>query len=136
MIEMDDEIFEMELRKIHPSQLYINHDKLVVTERFIFDHGIENLEPIPIKKLDDRLIMTDGHTKALALYKCGYDTVRVWWEDEQLDWDEYRECLKWCDEENIHTIANLSDRVISNKEYETQWLERCRKMRERLKKLT
>lgn len=125
---MNNEIFEMKLTDLQPSQLYINQDKLAKVKQFIEDSGIGKLETIPIKELDGIIIMTDGHTRAFALYKLGFTSVNVCWEDEQLDWDEYRECIKWCNNEKIRTINDLEDKIISHQYYQILWLKRCHDM--------
>ncbi|MGD0979824.1 MAG: ParB N-terminal domain-containing protein [Candidatus Bathyarchaeia archaeon] len=86
------------------------------------------VEPIPIKKLDNQIVLVDGHTRAFAAFLLGLSEIPVYWEDEELDWDEYRTCVKWCKEEGIITISDLKKRVIPHKDYEVLWLDRCKKM--------
>jgi len=55
----------MELDKIQPSQLYISSAKLKsVMKNFASKPSL--MEPIPIKKLGDRIVFVDGHTRAFA----------------------------------------------------------------------
>lgn len=86
------------------------------------------MEPIPVKKLGDGVIFVDGHTRAFAAFLCGFSEVPVYWESEELDWDAYKVCVEWCKREGICTIADLQNRVVSQKEYEKLWYERCEKM--------
>ncbi len=109
--------FYCDLDKLQPSQLYINEDKLLNIQRTLNTAGESVLEPIPIKQLDADIIFTDGHTRALILHKLGYQRVLVEWEDEDLSWVEYQECVKWCKDEGIHTIGDLEGRIISNEDY-------------------
>jgi hypothetical protein len=53
-----------------------------------------------------------------------------YWKDEEgeLDWDEYEVCVRWCKEEGIHAISDLKNRVISPKDYQVLWLDRCGRM--------
>jgi len=91
------------------------------------------MEPIPIKKLGDRTIFVDGHTRAFAALLHRFPKVPMYWEDEELDWEAYDVCIGWCLEEGIHTIADLKNRVISHQEYKKLWYGRCAKMQKELK---
>ncbi len=85
----------------------------------------ESVEPIPVKRLDDQVVFVDGHTRAFAAFLRGLTEIKVYWEDERLDWEAYRICVDWYKEEGIRTIADLRDRIVSPEEYEILWLERC-----------
>ena len=37
----------------------------------------------------------------------------------------YLDCLKWCEQENIYHINDLSDRILAEAEFEKMWIERC-----------
>lgn len=88
----------------------------------------ESVEPIPGKRLDGQVVFVDGHTRAFAAFLRGLTEIKVYWEDERLDWEAYRIGVDWCKEEGIRTIADLRDRIVSPEEYEILWLERCGKM--------
>lgn len=121
----------MELNEIQPSQLYISSRKLnTVMENFASKPSL--MEPIPIKKLGDRIIFVDGHTRAFAALLHRFPKVPVYWEDEELDWEAYENCVRWCLEEGIYTIADLKSRVVSHQEYKKLWYERCAKMQKEL----
>ena len=49
-----------------------------------------------------------------------------------MDWDAYRICVDWCRVEGIRTIMDLEGRVVSPSAYEELWLDRCRRVHERL----
>jgi len=120
--------FLMRLVDIHPSQLFISAQKLSrVRERFD-PLRPETLEPIPVKRLGGRVISTDGHTRAFAAREAGLLEVRVFWDEDELDWEAYEICVRWCDEAGVHTIGDLRDRVVSAEEYERLWLKRCQDM--------
>ncbi|MCK4933764.1 hypothetical protein KAS06_03750 [Candidatus Bathyarchaeota archaeon] len=123
--------FLMKLDAIQPSQLYISSKKLdIITKSF--PSKLISIEPIPIKKLGDRIVFVDGHTRAFAAFLRGFSEVPVYWEYEEEDWEAYEICVKWCKEEGTHTIADLMDKVISHQEYEKLWLGRCAKMQKDL----
>lgn len=126
--------FMMKLEKIQPSQLYISSEKLSEVMRAIDPVKPRAIEPIPIKKLGSRIIFVDGHTRAFAAFLRGCPMIPVYWEDEELDWDAYAICVEWCKKEGIRTIADLKDRMVSQKDYEILWYRRCEEMQQDLAK--
>ncbi|NHJ33374.1 MAG: hypothetical protein FK732_10975 [Asgard group archaeon] len=125
-------VFLLKLTDIQPSQLYISEKKLAKTQKKFDPNDIESLEVIPVKKLGDDIIYTDGHTRAYAAYLLGWKEVKVEWETEDLDWEMYEICVDWCKQDGIYSIADLSSRVISHKEYETLWYERCNQLHKQM----
>lgn len=126
--------FKMRLDKIQPSQLYISSEKLSLVMKTFDATKPELLEPVPVKKLGSEVIFVDGHTRALAAFLHGFSEIRVYWEEEKLDWDEYKICVEWCKNEGIRSIADLKNRIVSQKEYDVLWLKRCEKMQQELAK--
>ena len=123
--------FLMELSGIQPSQLYISSKKLKsVMEDFASKPSL--MDPIPVKKLGDRVVFVDGHTRALAALLHRFPRVPVYWEEEALDWEAYEICVGWCLAEEIYTIADLTNRVVSHPVYKKLWYERCANMQKEL----
>ena len=110
--------FQMRLDSIQPSQLYISVRKLASIMKSFEGSKPVFVEPIPIKKLSDDVIFVDGHTRAFAAFLFGLSEIPVYWEDEELDWDEYEICVEWCKKEGIHTISDLKNRTVSDKDYQ------------------
>ena len=123
-----NEPFFKPLEELQPSQLYISAAKLAHVQRTFDPQRPESLDPIPIKALGDRVIMTDGHTRALAALLAGLAEVPVVWDEDELDWEAYQICVDWCLTEGIRTIADLQDRVVPAAAYEVVWYQRCREM--------
>jgi hypothetical protein len=126
--------FMMKLDEIQPSQLYVSSEKLSEVMKTFNAAKPESIEPIPIKELEKEIIFVDGHTRAFAAFLHGFSEVPVYWEDEELDWDAYEICVRWCKKDGIHTIADLKDRVVSQKDYEILWYRRCEEMQQDLAK--
>ena len=120
--------FQKKLDSIQPSQLYISSEKLDSVMRSLEQSKPVLVEPIPIKKLGNQVLFVDGHTRAFAAFLLGLSEIPVYWEDEDLDWEEYEICVGWCKEEGIHTISDLKNRVVSPSDYQILWLDRCAKM--------
>ena len=128
---MNKEII-MSLYEIQPSQLYINSMKLENVLSWFKSENTNYYDAIPIKKLNNKVIFTDGHTRAYAAHLKGISEIKVYWDEDDLDWNAYQICVDWCINENINSIKNLDKRVILNEEYKVLWLEKCRKMHEEL----
>ena len=65
----------MELKDLQPSQFYISEKKLQDIECWLDPKDLSGFEPIPVKLLDGRPVMTDGHTRAVAAIRAGLDSV-------------------------------------------------------------
>jgi len=125
-------IFAMKLSQIQPSQLYINSERLSEVIMALDRLKPDLIKPIPVKKLDDKIVLTDDHTIVLAAFLRGVLEVRVYWEEDELDWNAYEVCVEWCRKEGVRTIADLKNRVVSPKEYDVLWVNRCKKMQQEL----
>jgi hypothetical protein len=125
-------LFKIKLSKIQPSQLYISKQKLVSVKEIFNPEDLSTLKEIPVKKIDKEVFYTDGHTRAFAAYQAGLKRIPVIWEDEELDWESYKVCIKWCKDAEIYSIADLSRRVIDQKDYEILWYKRCRELHKKI----
>jgi hypothetical protein len=123
--------FRMKLDSVQPSQLYINSEKLRYVMRLLKSKPL-SVKPIPVKKIGSQVVLVDGHTRAFAAFLLGLSNVPVYWEDEELDWEEYEICVEWCKEEGINTISDLKNRIVSDKDYQVLWLDRCGRMQKDL----
>jgi hypothetical protein len=125
-------MFLMPLDQLQPSQLYISTQKLAQVMAWWDPPHLATLTPVPIKRLNGRVIYTDGHTRAFAAYQRGFTEVPVFWDEDELDWEAYQICVDWCLEAGIFTVMDLKDRIISPEAYEHLWIGRCRVMHEQL----
>ncbi|CAG9621537.1 hypothetical protein BACCIP111883_02310 [Sutcliffiella rhizosphaerae] len=117
----------MDIKKIQPSQLYINQSKLENLERQFNPDEITSNHPLPIKKQKEQIFFTDGHTRAFMYYKAGKKEIPVYWDEDELDMELYMTCLGWCKENKIHFIGDLKDRILPNEIYKELWINRCKK---------
>lgn len=125
--------FRLHLDAIQPSQLYISAEKLAAIEARWDAGDPDALPPIPIKRLDGRLVATDGHTRSIALVRAGYEEAWAVWDEDDLDWEAYRICVDWCLDAELTAMPDLTGRVVDPDAYERLWLDRCRRMHEQLK---
>jgi hypothetical protein len=128
----ESQIMQFRLDRLQPSQLYISTEKLAEVLRSFDPDRPDSMEPIPLKRLDEDVVMTDGHTRAFAAFLCGAREVPAVWDEDELDWDAYRICVAWCKEAGVVTVANLVGRMLGADEYERLWRQRCQRMHEAL----
>lgn len=118
-------VFTKNIKDIQPSQLYINKAKLSKVEKYLESTDIANIDPLPIKKIGDNIFFTDGHTRAFALMNKGIEEIKVYWDEDDLDWLQYLICVDWCNKEGIKNISDLKNRVVEDDDYKTLWHHRC-----------
>ena len=118
-------IQELTLKDLQPSQFYISEKKLYDIEAWLNPKDLSGFEPIPIKILDGVPIMTDGHTRAVAALRAGLTEVPLAADEDELDWEMYRACVKACRERNIFSPTDLLPRIIPAHEYQEKWDKWC-----------
>ena len=114
-------IIGMKLKELQPSQFYISAKKLEAVECRLNPADLSGFEPIPVKLLDGRAVMTDGHTRAVAAIRAGLDSVPLVRDEDELDWDMYRACVKACREQNVLSPEDLLTRIVSEEDYKEKW---------------
>lgn len=110
---------------IQPSQFYISEAKIRQIKTWFSADDLSNFEPVPIRCLDGRIIFTDGHTRALVAYMSGIYRIPFVWDEDELDEDAYRICVKACQKRNIYGIADLAGRILPECEYDRKWNDWC-----------
>ncbi len=124
-------VFTMEISALTPSQLYISQEKLDhVHEWFREKEDVVKMNPIPIKSLGGRLLMTDGHTRAVAAFLCGASSLPCVWDEDDMDWAAYAADINMCAEEGVTSVEKLASRIVSAQDYKHLWMERCDVLRE------
>ncbi|MFD1177806.1 GNAT family N-acetyltransferase [Paenibacillus puldeungensis] len=123
-----DQQFTFPLTELQPSQLYISEGKLRLVREWFTPDDMENFDPIPVKRFDGRILMTDGHTRAVAAHLAGWDSVPVYWDEDDLDMRSYEIDVCWCKDEGIINPIDLSKRIVPHKDYERLWRKRCMEM--------
>ncbi|MEX2683198.1 MAG: hypothetical protein Q6373_016555, partial [Candidatus Sigynarchaeota archaeon] len=83
------------------------------------------MEPLPVTRLHGAIALTDGHTRAFLSWKRGLVEIAAYWDDSELDIGTYLQCLDWCHQESIRTIADLAGRIIDDASYKVKWIARC-----------
>ena len=122
-------VFLQDICALTPSQLYISADKLAGVNKW-FKGDVAHMDPIPIKRLAGRTLMTDGHTRAVAAWRAGLKSIPCVWDTDDLDWAAYAVDISMCAQEEITSVEKLACRVVSAEDYERLWIKRCDKLRD------
>lgn len=116
---------DYKLDEVQPSQFYISSQKISRVEEWFDKNDLSKFEPIPVKILDGVPVMTDGHMRAVVAIRAGLDKVPVVYDEDELDWEMYREYVKACRKRNIASPYDLLNRVIPHDAYVTEWIGWC-----------
>ena len=122
---MKMELSSLTLSDLTPSQFCVSRSKLVAVERWFDPADLSRFSPIPVKYLDGRFVMTDGHTRAVAALRAGLERVPLVWDEDELDWDLYRLDVLACRARGVFSPADLASRVLSDADYAIRWDAWC-----------
>lgn len=81
--------------------------------------------------LDNDIVITDGHARAVVALKAGLKKVPVVWDKDDINWGMYKECVEECKRQDITSPNDLLSRIIPEKEYDTKWNKWCDAMQEK-----
>ncbi|MBN2851578.1 MAG: GNAT family N-acetyltransferase [Clostridia bacterium] len=128
MTGIEKKITYVALEKIQPTQLYILKE-----EYESYQYIKDEYDPIPVKRVGTLLFFLENHELALYLANNGHDEIKVYESDDnQVDIISYFTKIRWCHENNIFTIKDLSVYVLKEKEFQKKWIKRCEKLSDQL----
>lgn len=110
--------------ELRPSQIVVSEKKLTNATEHINSIG-SAYKPLPVRKHNDKYVLTDGHARALALYIKGDDKVKVVIDEESIDERFYNKCLELCEKQELTSISKLKDKVVDHDVYMAIWDENC-----------
>ena len=74
---------KIKLLDLQPGRFYISGNKLrKVRERFD-PEDLSNFDPLPVRELSGKMILTDGHTGALAAHLAGLSELPVTFDENE-----------------------------------------------------
>lgn len=121
IIDQNISVSSIMLSDVIPEQLTVDCEKYKVA-----DSWIKKPEDIVITCIDfdGKKVCIDGYSRLMVAYNRGYDSVYMHL-DEEYNKDFIENCLKWCREGEVNTIADLADRIVSPEEHKTIWIDKC-----------
>lgn len=127
------EILSVEIDRLKLCQIYLSQKKIDDVLKW-FTPSLCNFEPISVRDFlnNGNLYITDGHTRTFIAWQHGIKKIPcVYDEDEivtcKLGQIQYEEDIIWCDRFKLNHISTLTDRILSEDDYEELWRERCGK---------
>jgi hypothetical protein len=131
LTSIDDSVFFLKLGYIQPSQMYISKSKLdSVMSRFDSSKP-ETLGIMLVRRIDDDIVLTDGHTRAYTAFKYGLDKIAVSWDRDKCDIREYKLAVDHVRKEGVRTISDCI--VLPHERYEQRWYAFCKEIRKSIK---
>lgn len=115
------------------SQIYLNVDKIEAIEKWFDPSDLSNMEPLTVHDFGNgKYTLTDGHSRAYVAYKNGLSHVPIVYDNDAIVVNElgqklYRMDIEWCERFCLASIRDLSNRILSNEEYNQLWVARCDK---------
>ncbi|MBQ4573958.1 MAG: GNAT family N-acetyltransferase [Clostridia bacterium] len=115
------------------SQIYLNDDKLTRIKQWFNPNDITGFQPLPVYDFGNgKLTLTDGHSRAFVAYKTGLCELPVIYDTDEIVTSKtgqmlYKNDIIWCERFDLKSICDLEKRIVSNEEYEIQWIDRCNK---------
>ena len=118
------EKMKVNIRDLHPTQLYLSEKKLQDIQMLY--HSVEkpNINPISVLAFGDRLLITDGHHRAYQALLLGQDTISAEFDKDGGD-ELYHLYAQACEERKIYSILDLKNRILPQDEYEAKWYNWC-----------
>ena len=119
-----EKVFLCPVGALQPSQLFISAGKLALAQEW-FSGDATDMDPIPVKRFMGRVIMTDGHTRAVMAHRADCAQIPCYWDDDVLDMAAYAADVAACLEAGVRSPVDLAARIIPAREYETLWRKWC-----------
>ena len=115
---------EVNIKDLHPSQLYLSEKKLQNIQMLYQSVEKHNINPISVLTFGDYLLITDGHHRAYQALLAGRDTISVEFDRDGGDelYDLYAQA---CEERKITSVLDLKHRILPQDEYEAKWYNWC-----------
>ena len=115
---------KVNIRDLHPTQLYLSEKKLQDIQMLYQSVELNNVDPISILAFGNCLLITDGHHRAYQALLAGRDTISAEFDKDGVD-EIYHLYAKACEERKIYSILDLKNHVLSQDEYEAKWYNWC-----------
>ena len=115
---------EVNIKDLHPSQLYLSEKKLQDIQMFYQSVEKHNINPISVLTFGDYLLITDGHHRAYQALLIGQNTISAEWDRDGGD-ELYHLYAQVCEERKIYSVLDLKNHILPQDEYEAKWYNWC-----------
>lgn len=111
--------------EVQPSQLYLSEKKVCQVREWFKTISPQDFQPLPVKEMEGRLFLTDGHTRAFVAYEAGWETIPLVLDEDDLNWTAYLTCVKAAEAAGVYSVADFKDRILSEEDYQQKWIDWC-----------
>ena len=106
-----------EIRKLQPSQFYINESKLAACKKWIKAQGDIF---VPVGFIEGKAILLDGHTRVRAAIDLGYEKIFVYHDEHD---EHIRDFVEEAMRRGIRSVFDME--IIGDEEYRVSWYGFC-----------
>ena len=115
---------KVNIRDLHPTQLYLSEKKLKAIQNLYQSAETFNMDPISVLAFGDRLLITDGHHRAYQALLAGQATISAEFDRDGGD-DLYDLYAQACEERKICSVLDFKNHILPQDEYEAKWYNWC-----------
>ena len=115
---------EVNIKDLHPTQLYLSEKKLHYIQMLYQSVEKPSINPISVLAFGDCLLITDGHHRAYQALLLGQDTISAEWDKDGGD-ELYHLYAQVCEERKIYSVLDLKNHILPQDEYEAKWYNWC-----------
>ena len=115
---------KVNITDLHPTQLYLSEKKLEDIQMLYQSVERQNINPISVLAIGERLLITDGHHRAYQALLLGQDTISAEWDKDGGD-ELYHLYAQVCEERKIYSVLDLKNHILPQDEYEAKWYNWC-----------
>ena len=115
---------KVNIRDLHPTQLYLSEKKLQDIQMLYQSAEIININPISVLAFGNRFLITDGHHRAYQALLLGQDTISVEFDRDGGD-ELYHLYAQACEKRKIDSVLDLKNHILPQDEYEAKWYNWC-----------
>lgn len=120
---------EIAISDLQFSQLFLSEEKIKRVENWLTNETFKEA-PVTIRWFpwSETPVLLDGHTRVFVASQKGITRVPVLWDDTELEAELeqlYQACTAWCNDQGIHSVSDFSTRILSQAQYEIDWIGRC-----------
>lgn len=123
----DKKLFPVRIDQLQPSQPWLSQSRL----KNIAGHIDFLKRPVPVRMLNGRLCIVEGHERCFALASSGIHKVDAYLDTKKNISDiAFQKMVKISCDEGISSINDMEERFLSPVEFRHLWLEKKRKVLE------
>lgn len=118
----DTNVFRIEIEKIIPDQLTVNKEKVDRVSTWV-----EKPEDVVVAcvEIEDKMVCIDGYSRLVVAHIKGFEYVYAYIMDDSDNMEFYKTCMEWCKDQNVFSIKDLINRIVTPEEHERLWINKC-----------